>query len=256
MSRIIAIYGINGSGKSTVASNLAYELSNNAIVGVISTNMNYPSIQHFFGVKIPEESSLKNICISTNKEVEIVKQFVPHPNNRNLFILSMPNNADCLTLADTSTNRLNDDDIVRDFWETLKVSYFDYIIVDCENDVNNLLSTYCLFYANTIINTIKPTIQDLSFVKSYKNFIEKMKNSRDIVKVINVANADENYIGLARFENLANIKFDISLPYDNQVKIAENEGVSVSSIYQKKSFNKNYVKVFGDLVNMVAGGLI
>ena len=255
MSRIIAVYGANGSGKSTVVSNLAYELSDKYLVGVISANMNYPSIQHFFGINIPEENSIKNICFSPNKEVEIVKQFMQHPNNRNLFILTVPNNSDCLSIADEKTNRLKDDDIVRDFWETLKVSDFDYIIVDCTNEVNNLVSTYSLFYANVILHTIKPTIQGLSFVKSYAEFINKMQNDTDIVKLINIANADENYIGLAKFENLAEIRFNIALPYDNIVRQAENEGVPVSEIAQKSFKSKGYVKAFNQLVNMVVGGM-
>lgn len=255
MSRIIAVYGANGSGKSTIASNLAYELSNDYLVGVVSTDFNYPSIQHFFGTKIDEEKSMKNICLSTNKDVEIIKQFTEHSNNKRLFILSVPNNSDCLTFADQDNNRLNDDDFARDFWETIKISNFDYVIVDCCNDVNNIASSYALFYANTIVHTIKPTIQGLSFVQSYNEFIGKMQNEKEIVKRINVANADENYVGLSKFESLSGVKFDISLPYEVQVRQAENEGVAISSIYQKSLKNRNYVKIFGELVSMVKGGM-
>ncbi|MBQ3124553.1 MAG: cobalamin biosynthesis protein CobQ, partial [Clostridia bacterium] len=54
MGKIITVCGGHGSGKTTVAANLGYILSQNNLVGILSTNMVYGSIQHLFGTVIDD----------------------------------------------------------------------------------------------------------------------------------------------------------------------------------------------------------
>lgn len=86
MGKIITVCGGNGSGKTTVAANLAYILSQKYIVGVISTNTNYGDIQHLLGVTIDEAQGLYELMMAKNG---IGKTFAPCPSNKNLFIWSI-----------------------------------------------------------------------------------------------------------------------------------------------------------------------
>lgn len=252
MGKLIAVYGNNGSGKSTIASNLAFALSKQFLTGIIGLNTNYGSIQHFFGMRIENDKNLRNIILSNGLD-DIAKNFTQHPTQTNLFVLSMPNEDDCLKLADTSIGL--DSSTAINIVVTLKEK-FDYLIVDCTNDVNDPLSIYSLVYSNKVINSIKPTLQGLSFLNSYKSLFEALKVYQD--RIINVSNSDKNTIGLARFEKIANIKFDVALPFDKKVEISESEGIPISQSMKKSKswFKEDYLSNLKILLSLVQGGNI
>ena len=52
-TKIISVCGANGSGKTTMAVNLATALTQTgSVVGLIQTELAYPSIQGFLGMRI------------------------------------------------------------------------------------------------------------------------------------------------------------------------------------------------------------
>lgn len=54
-TKIISVCGANGSGKTTMAVNLATALTQTgSVVGLIQTELAYPSIQGFLGMRIEE----------------------------------------------------------------------------------------------------------------------------------------------------------------------------------------------------------
>lgn len=250
MSKIISIYGGNGSGKTTLAVNLAYNLANKGkVVGVVSTDFSKPTITGFLGMNITSEQPNWSYICNKGHEIKDVAQkfFVQHPRYQNIFILSVANDTNCLTYA--GENQMDEDDKVRNLYSHLQTSDFDYVIVDCVNDVNNLVSTYALYYAEKIIHIINPTIQGMIFCNSYESFLNKMRNKNTDNPIIHVANADQNYVGISEFESKIGLKFDFLLPYEKQALKAENDGIPLLETFTPSLFSSGYPKKFEELVS-------
>lgn len=62
-AKVIAVWGANGSGKSTTAVNLAFSLSQrNFTVGLISSNIYYGEMQMLCGCNIPDDRGIMEGC--------------------------------------------------------------------------------------------------------------------------------------------------------------------------------------------------
>lgn len=253
MSKVVSVYGANGSGKTTIAVNLAYSLAETgAIVGILSTDLSHPSLTGFLGMSISShQPNWEHLCIKGYDIKDVARYFVPHPKYSNLFVLSVSNEANCLTYA--GDHIMDNADKVIAFYKQLEVSDFDYVILDLDNDVNNLLSTYGLYYSTQIIHTVIPHIQGLTFFNAYELFIEKMRNKANGNPIIHVSNADRNYFGLSKFEEAACIKFDHNLPYEEQAVRAENDGIPLLESFEQRLFSSKYPKFFSELSEHIQG---
>jgi len=246
--KIIAVCGSSGAGKSTVCTNLAMALSKDNIVVVYGTRTDYPSIQSFFNTLIPDEKSIKKLYENISLDIPIdIKDYLVQYEDSNIFILSAPDDLRVLTLADehlTPSERQCKNVLI-----SLR-NICDFLIIDCDTNISNPMSAWALNSAEYVINVIKPTQQGLRAFNAYHDYYKEIWRG----KVINVANADKNYIGLKQFQDLTNgkIKFDVSLPYDEQAELAENEGVPMIENYRKSSFfGGNYKTEILSLVDMI-----
>ena len=219
MGKIITVCGGSGSGKTTVAANLAYILSQKYIVGIVSTNTNCGVIQHLLGVSIDEIHGLYELMITKSN---VGKVFMPCPNNKNLFVLSLSNNHDCLKLADEESNL--DGQTAKKLLSEMQ-DMFNFLIVDCEPEVNNPLSVYSIISADKIINLIKPTVIGTAFFNSYKALFSALEIRDE--KIMHIANNDKNYVGIRNIEKTANVKIAMTIPYCKEVEEAENKGIPI-----------------------------
>ena len=216
MGKIITICGGHGSGKSTVAVNLGYMLSDSSLAGILSTNMMYGIIQHLLGTVIDDCHGLYEMVMSND---DISKTLTPCESNKNLFLMSLSNTHDCLMLADEE-NGINAD-TAKQVLSELKDS-FQYLIIDCEPEVNNPLSVYGIIYADLVINLIKPTVTGIAFWNSYKSLFSALDIPKD--RIIHVANNDKNYVGVKNIESTSEIKIFKTIPYYKNVEEYENKG--------------------------------
>lgn len=246
--KIIAVCGGVNSGKSTICANLASVLSEDKLVIVFGVRTDYPSIQSFFDVLVPEERSIKKLYedISMNMSFDIREYLVQYQKS-NIFVLSAPDNTKALTFADENLlpSRQNCKNVIIALQQLC-----DYLIIDCDTNISNNISAWGLNYADIVINAVRPTQQGLRFVNAYKDYYREIWRG----KVINVANADKNYIGIRDFEKIADgeLRFDMCLPYDEQVELSENTGVPVIENYHKvKLFGANYKESFQKLIDLV-----
>ncbi|MDD6484039.1 MAG: AAA family ATPase [Clostridiales bacterium] len=256
MTEIIAVYGANGAGKTTVAVNLAYTLAQkkNKLVGIMCTDFSYPSLQSFLCMEINDNDSSFAQIFSAAHTIEYQQMFVQHSAYNKLFVLSIPNSTDCLRFA--AETKFEDLAVVKSFYSELKNSNFDYVIVDCSNDVNNLLSTWSIHSANKIIHLVKPTVQGVCFFKAYNTFLNKMRNLHDS-PILNVANGDMNYVGIGQIEKHIGLTFDLCIPYDVNVAKCENEGVPIMStgaahsLFKKDTFNNGMNRLIDVILKSV-----
>lgn len=219
MGKIITVCGGHGSGKTTVAVNLAYLLSQKFIVGILSTNMTFGSVQRLLNTDVNENNGLYSLITSKG---DISKAFTPCKDNKNLFIMSLSNHNDCLSLADEEL-ALSGDEAKELICEMRDM--FQFLIVDCEPEINNPLSVYSLVYANGIINLIKPTVMGIEFHNSYKALFSALKI--DTCNILHVVNGDKNFIGARTIERSTGTKLTAAIPYCREVEKAENTGVPV-----------------------------
>ena len=246
--KIIAVCGGNGVGKSTICTNLATVLSEDKIVILFAPRTDYPSIQSFFDMNIAENKSLKKLYDDMSIEESVdIKEYLVQYKNSNIFILSAPDTTNVLTFADNKI--LPEQNKCINMLIALQ-RMCDYLIIDCDTNVTNHVSAWGLNYADIVINVMKPTQQGLRIANAYQGYFSEIWRG----KVVNVVNADKNYIGTSDFEKALDVpvKFDIELPYDEQVELSENTGVPIINEYHKvKLFGGNYKKAFMELVDII-----
>lgn len=246
--KIIAVCGGNGVGKSTICTNLATVLSEDKIVILFAPRTDYPSIQSFLDMNIAENKSLKKLYDDMSIEESVdIKEYLVQYKNSNIFILSAPDTTNVLTFADNKI--LPEQNKCINMLIALQ-RMCDYLIIDCDTNVTNHVSAWGLNYADMVINVMKPTQQGLRIANAYQGYFSEIWRG----KVVNVVNADKNYIGISDFEKALDVpvKFDIELPYDEQVELSENTGVPIINEYHKvKLFGGNYKKAFMELVDII-----
>lgn len=216
MGKIITICGGHGSGKSTVAVNLAHLLSEKNLVGILSTNMVCGSIQYLCGTVIDDCHGIYEMALS---RLDVSKAFTPCANNKNMFLMSLANSHDCLMLADEE-NAINGE-TAKDILSELK-NMFQYLIIDCEPEINNPLSVYGIIYADKIINIIKPTVTGTAFHNCYRTLFSALEIPDK--RIVHIANNDKNYVGIKNVERTAEVKFFLAIPHYKNVEEAENKG--------------------------------
>ena len=86
--------------------------------------------------------------------------------------------------------------------------------------------------------------------------VEFQKNFYNILEEIHmkIGVMSDTHGSLTYFEKALDVpvKFDIELPYDEQVELSENTGVPIINEYHKvKLFGGNYKKAFMELVDII-----
>lgn len=236
---MIAVWG--KEGKSTIAANLACSLiKKDYVVGIIGASRLYGSIQHNFGVEIKKEKSLKR-ALDAKDDDEIKTKFTQHPKFDNLFILSLSNKDDCMTLE-----KITEEDGKRLILSTK--DKFDYLIIDGTEIFNETLTLLALYYADKIVEVIKASLQGSIFRAAHSDLIENLKL---MPKMISVVNLDKKYIDIKKAKQELKIELPIILPYVKEVEISENTGIP---FYQKGATNRmerEYIKG----IDIIAGRL-
>ena len=237
-AKIITVWGANGSGKTTVAVNLAAALADrDMMVGIISSKLTYGELQSVFGKRIePEKGIYKAISNGCN-----TKNMFEATDNPNLFILSPPNVFDGMLLTAISA------DTVKDLIEDSTIR-FDYIIIDGSEELNNPGSSIGLTLSNKIIRVYKVCAKDCIWHKA-------MENLTDLIhirsKTITVVNAYDKSCDKMAFLNGLDVKPDFELPFVSNCATLTNSG---KLIYNNKLANGHYKKTIQKLASQVMLG--
>ena len=138
-NNMIAVWGAPGSGKTTVAVNLAAALAKEDTVLLVSSNLWFPEVQLHFGQVVKEENSLARL---TREGFELYELFTQVKGCANLQLLTLPDNY----------NQLFGDYLSRELAESLYRQLdryrFAHIIVDGSSAPDNPLSTLGLQQAD------------------------------------------------------------------------------------------------------------
>jgi len=237
-AKIITVWGATGSGKTTVAVNLAAALADrNFMVGIISSKLTYGELQGLFGRRIePEKGIYRAISNGCN-----TKNMFEATDNPNLFILSPPNVFDGMLLTAISADTVKE--LIGD--STIR---FDYIIIDGSEDLNNPVSSIGLTMSNKILRVYKVRTKDCIWHKAMENLTDLIHIRSKTITVIN--GYDKSCDKLA-FLNALDVKPDFELPYVANSLTLSNSG---KLIYNSKLANGQYKKTIQRLASQVMIG--
>jgi len=242
MESVIAVWGKNGAGKSTVAVAIGTELAKNDwLVGIIVADTAYASAQHLLGIEIPQGRGLGGAL--KNPYDEAAKYFVESPRTRNLFLLALSEKDNCFTV-----NGVGEDEAKRLLLTTKE--RFDCIIVDCTASIKDSMTFIGLSYSTMIIDILQANITDYKFRLSHQPFLDEFRLREKVVYVIN---GDRGYFDIRLAEKGLKTKFSYILPYSETVFEAENNGEILSPDNIRSKKDKQYLKTINSLVSEVMG---
>lgn len=237
-AKIITIWGANGSGKTTVAVNLAAAIAaRNLMVCVISSKLYYGELQIMFGKRIESDKGIYKAISSGGNTRNL---FEP-AGNPNLFFLSAPNSFDGMLLTAVSA------DSVKEMLEDAAIR-FDYLIIDGSEELNNPISSLGITMSNKIIRVYRVSTKDCVWYAAMDNLTDLMHIRS---KTINVINGYDKSCDKMAFLNSSGIKPDFELPYIQAAATLSNSG---KLIYDSRTVSGQYKKIIEKLAGQVIAG--
>ncbi|QOR34409.1 ParA family protein [Clostridium sp. 'deep sea'] len=225
---IVAIWGANGAGKTTLSTMLSSEIAKSKFTLVIAGALTHSSVQHNFGMS-ETDKSLKNVL---NGPDNIRDNVINYPKNKNLFLLDLAAQDDCLQQEDTSDKQAE---------KLLEIasSIFEVVVVDCSTNFNNPITRAALIYCTKIINIFQPTLEGISFTLSHKVLIERLGL---LPKTSFVINKDQKMIEYSRLKKLVETDILVKLPMCVSIQKSAVTGIPLT-ISGASSWDENkYLK--------------
>lgn len=236
MSKIITVWGSNGSGKTSVSANLGLAISErNQMVGLISSKLYYGEMQGVFAKRLENDKGIYNAIANGCNTKNMFENAV---SGSNLFFLSVPNGFDAMLLTAISG------DTVKELIEDAAMR-FDYIIIDGNEELNNPISSIGLTMSNKIIVTHKASASDCLWQSSMDNTMHLLNLSEKAIQVLN--GYDKSCDKMAYMNNVG-VKFDFELPYIPNAKILLNSG---KPFYTSSTVQSEYKKTMQKLASQV-----
>ena len=239
--KVIAIWGNNGSGKTTFAVNLACALANRScLVGLISSNLVYGDLQIFFGQSVPAEKGLFHGLNDDNPNIG--EKFSEVEESKNLFFLSVPNHY---------TGLLCDGISLQGVERMISAAslVFDVLVVDGSGDVNNPVSSTGLWLAERIYTLHKPSIAAQMWHIGMGDFVKELHIAGKQVHLLGESNGE--FDGKA-FKGLMELSFSYNLPFVKRAGELENAGTPICFFRDRAC--RQYSKVLERIAGEICGG--
>lgn len=185
---ITAIWGPPGSGKTSLAIDLAFALAKNGNSVCLISPEAYSEISALLGVKIPKQQSLDAAYHATGN----IKQTVFKVDGL-LFVLAAPYYADAF-----ETNASVSD--VKNLLEEAEAS-FDRVIVDCPAHTHNSLSAWAINRAETLLLLTGFRASSGLWNRAYQKAVKALEAKT--IPVCVQGDGGMDYRGLCRLEELS-----------------------------------------------------
>lgn len=229
MSKIIAVIGAPGSGKTTVAFKVAQEIycgtSDNRVL-FLSPDSLVPSIALLFPNYSPDELySLGKLFDSTDICTEdVLKSSVVTKTMKNFLCLGYKAGENKYSYPEPTQDKVHS-------LFTILSEIAAYIVVDCTSAENDLVSKTAFAIADEVVLVLSPDLKSTAYISS--NDAEIGSASERCYKVVNITEK-ELYIPLDEVKTLLK-RVDCTLPYSRQLKQQLFDGR-----LQEKTTDKKY----------------
>jgi MinD-like ATPase involved in chromosome partitioning or flagellar assembly len=202
---LIAIWGRDGTGKSTLADALGLLFAKRRVTAIIDTDLTQPTLPaRVNGKKFNAEASLGK-AISGIGTDDAAKYLHQHPKQKQLFYAGLTDRDEYLSYE----IGLEAADAVRDFIERC-AALTDTVILDLSGQRTDPFVPGALCDADKIILPITPDVQGVCWFNAAKPFLEAMNTSGRVLPVAMMA--DRRY-DLSAVAKAADIRFAAGLPY-------------------------------------------
>ena len=215
---LIAIWGRDGIGKSTLADALGSLFMKHKITAIIDTDLTQPTLpmrlsgQHFDCV-----TSLGRAVagIGTNDASNYLHQ---HPRHKGLFYAGLTDKDDYLSYE----IGLEADNHAKDFIDGCQ-SVADIVILDLSGQRTDPFVPCALIHADSIIIPVTPDVQGICWFNAVKPLIESMSAQG---RILSVATMVDKHYDLQAIEKAMDMRFAAALPFVNEFRQRRDTGQS------------------------------
>lgn len=214
---IIAIWGRDGTGKSTLADSLGLLFSKHGVTAIIDTDLTQPTLpMRVNGRKIDADTSLGK-AISGIDTDDAAKYLHQHPKDKQLFYAGLTDRDEYLSYE----LGLDTTDAARDFMERC-AALADTVILDLSGQRTDPFAPAALSGADKIIALVTPDVNGVCWIAAVKSFLKAMNAEERLLPVATMA----AHPALDGIEKAANIRFAAALPFVREFRQNGTEAVS------------------------------
>lgn len=241
MGEIIAVYGKEGSGKSTFSVNLACALSEKQkIVILMPAQLNFGGVQILLNEII---DSNKGIFKAMQDKAEQPEKFLTQCKiNQNLYLMGVPNQTFEPYLAGLEKTKV--EMILRKL-----AIHSDYLIVDCTADLYNGLTLMGMAKANQIFCMYRSTISSCLWHNSMYSSISQLTDT----KIKPIISEYEIGCSIQEFLNKTSLNCKAFLPDVGNATILESLGKPI--YYDRTKVSEKYILEINSVVSDLLGGI-
>lgn len=203
---ICAIWGAPQSGKTTLALNLAYGISRGDKTVCLISPTEYSELSALLSVKIPEEHSLRAALRGSAGIRQTVFKV-----DELLFVLAAP------VTADAFDNDYSNEQ-AKSLLELARLT-FDFVLVDCPSEPNNLFASWSLNKADKVLLCLGGSPSCIMWHKANNKALQAVRSKT--VYISTEVTPDFDYSAMHK---LLACKPDIKIPYMRDAALLQSKG--------------------------------
>ncbi len=217
---IFAIWGRDGTGKSTLADALGLIFAKRGVTAIIDADLTQPTLPaRINGKKLSAEASLGK-AISGMGADDAAKYLHQHPRKKRLFYAGLTDKDEYLSFE----LGLDATDAARDFMERC-AALADTVILDLSGQRSDPFLPAALSGADTLIIPITPDVQGVCWFNAVKPFLEAMNAGGRILPVAAMAVQPP----MAVIEKTVDVRFAAALPFVREFRQDDVEAATTTA---------------------------
>ena len=215
---VIAVWGRDGIGKSTLADTLGLMFSKYGVSVVIDTDLTQPTLPaRLNGLQFEPDTSLGR-AISGFRSGNAAPLLHQHPKYKGLFYAGLIDGDDYMSYE----TGLDDDDKAQDFVEQCK-ELADTIVLDLSGQRTDPFLPGALLHADRVLVLFTPDVHGICW---YQSVAPLLHNRQAQGHVLTVASMVEGHHDLSVVEKAIGVPFAAALPFVKEIRQMRDTGVS------------------------------
>lgn len=212
---LIAIWGRDGTGKSTLSDALGGQLAKRSVTAILDTDLTQPTLpQRVNGKRLSDDTSLGK-AISDGITGDISHYLHRHPRREGLFYAGLTDMDEYMTYE----IGLEAKDAAQDFISQC-AGLADTVILDLSGQRTDPFIPCALSRAEKVIVLITPDVQGICWFNAVKPLLEAMNAQGRVLPV--AVMVDRHAIDAV--EKILDLRFAAELPYARELQQARDTG--------------------------------